>query len=143
MMSLKKLQLSGAVSLAAMLVASSASAQSVSAEQIEKLQSQIQALQRELQTMKRKVDTPPGVVKAPPPPPTAEVRMSPGIRPSICTPDGLNCIAFTSRLHFDVGGYDYSPNSASTVPQHLDSGWNARRARIGVLGTSWAIGPTR
>ena len=61
--------------------------------------------------------------------------MSPGNRPSICTPDGLNCIAFTSRLHFDAGGYGYDPNTASTVPQHLDLGLNARRARIGVLGT--------
>ena len=58
--------------------------------------------------------------------------------------DNLNCIALTSRLHFDVGGYDYRPNARFdvhnptidwTVPQNLDSGVNARRARIGVIGT--------
>src|SRR6202022_1578532 len=58
----------------------------------------------------------------------------PGNRPTICTADNLNCIAITSRVHFDVGGYNYRPNSAATSPQHLDDGVNVRRARIGVLG---------
>ena len=59
--------------------------------------------------------------------------------------DNLNCIALTSRLHLDVGGYDYRPDigygppgfhpAFYTVPQNLDSGINARRARIGVIGT--------
>jgi hypothetical protein len=85
--------------------------------------------------------------------------MTPSNRPSVCaiegipevwtktgTPyiDNLNCIAITSRLHVDVGGYDYRPNigygltthpAFYTVPQNLDSGINARRARIGVIGT--------
>jgi phosphate-selective porin OprO/OprP len=61
--------------------------------------------------------------------------MSAGFRPAICSTDGLNCIAITSRLHFDVGGYDYRPNTTATSPQHLDDGVNARRARLGVLGT--------
>jgi phosphate-selective porin OprO/OprP len=38
-------------------------------------------------------------------------------------------------LHVDVGGYRYRPDSAAAVPQRLDSGINARRARIGILGT--------
>jgi len=58
----------------------------------------------------------------------------PNNRPTICTADDQNCIAITSRLHFDVGGYDYRPNTAATSPQHLDDGFNARRARIGVIG---------
>src|SRR5260370_5635097 len=58
----------------------------------------------------------------------------PNNRPTICTADDQNCIAITSRLHFDAGGYDYRPNSAVTVPQRLDDGFNARRARIGVIG---------
>ena len=58
----------------------------------------------------------------------------PGNRPTICTADGLNCIAITGRIHFDGGGYDYHPNTAATVPQRLDDGVNVRRARIGVLG---------
>ncbi len=58
----------------------------------------------------------------------------PNNRPTICTADNENCISLTSRVHFDVGGYDYRPNTASTSPQKLDSGENLRRARIGVLG---------
>src|SRR5438874_7047940 len=67
------------------------------------------------------------------PPPEATVKM-PGNRPTICTADGLNCVAITGRLHFDGGGYDYHPNTAATVPQRLDNGVNARRARIGLVG---------
>src|SRR4029077_13925500 len=44
----------------------------------------------------------------------------PGNRPTICTADNLNCIAITSRVHFDAGGYNYRPNTAATVPQRLD-----------------------
>lgn len=61
----------------------------------------------------------------------------PNNRPTICTADQQNCVAITSRLHFDVGGYDYHPNTGATVPQRLDDGFNARRARIGVLGKFW------
>jgi phosphate-selective porin OprO/OprP len=64
----------------------------------------------------------------------AYVKM-PGNRPTICTDDNQNCIAITSRLHFDAGGYDYRPNTALTSPQTAQNGVNARRARIGVLGT--------
>jgi prefoldin subunit 5 len=46
-----------AVGLATVLASGSASAQSVTTEQIDKLQAQIQALQRELQSMKKKADT--------------------------------------------------------------------------------------
>ena len=45
-----------------------------------------------------------------------------------------NCVALTGRIHFDGGGYDYHPSTAATVPQRLDNGVNARRARIGVVG---------
>ena len=58
----------------------------------------------------------------------------PNNRPTICTADEQNCVAITSRIHWDVGGYDYHPNSAATSPQKLDSGENLRRARIGVIG---------
>jgi phosphate-selective porin OprO/OprP len=58
----------------------------------------------------------------------------PGNRPTICTADGSSCIAITGRIHLDAGGYDYHPNSAATVPQRLDNGVNARRARIGLTG---------
>src|SRR3984893_14291095 len=58
----------------------------------------------------------------------------PNNRPTICTADDQNCISITSRVHFDVGGYDYHPNSAATVPQRLDDGVNVSVPRIGVLG---------
>jgi phosphate-selective porin OprO and OprP len=58
----------------------------------------------------------------------------PNNRPTICTADEQNCVALTSRIHFDSGGYDYHPNTAATDPQRLDDGVNLRRARIGVLG---------
>ncbi len=58
----------------------------------------------------------------------------PNNRPTICTADGQNCVSISGRLHYDVGGYDYHPNTASTSPQRLDSGQNVRRARIGIQG---------
>src|SRR3984893_5121704 len=72
-------------------------------------------------------------VKGPVAPYDAVVKM-PNNRPTICTADDQNCVAITSRLHFDGGGYDYRPNTAATVPQRLDDGVNLRRARIGVIG---------
>ena len=66
--------------------------------------------------------------------PSDVVVSMPGNRPTICTADNLNCIAITSRVHFDVGGYNYRPNTAATTPQRLDDGVNVRRARIGVIG---------
>jgi hypothetical protein len=66
--------------------------------------------------------------------PSGVVVTMPGNRPTICTADNLNCISITSRLHFDVGAYDYRPDTAATNPQRLDDGINARRARIGVIG---------
>jgi phosphate-selective porin OprO/OprP len=66
--------------------------------------------------------------------PSGVVVTMPGNRPTICTADNLNCIAITSRVHFDVGGYNYRPNTAATLPQRLDDGANVRRARIGVIG---------
>jgi phosphate-selective porin OprO and OprP len=134
----------GTASLATVLAAGSAAAQSaeVRADQVDQLQAQITTLEREVQALKGKTTaaekayalaTP--LTKAPGPAPIPVVKMSPGNRPSICTPDNLNCIAITSRLHLDVGGYAYHPNTAATLPQNLDSGINARRARIGLLGT--------
>jgi phosphate-selective porin OprO and OprP len=137
-------QLSSAVSVAAVLAAGSANAQSsaVSAESFEQMKAQVKALEREVQALKGKGATaekaPARAIlatKAPAPPPAAIAKMSPNNRPSICTADNLNCIALTTRLHFDVGEYRYRPHTALTVPQFLDNGVNARRARIGVAGT--------
>jgi phosphate-selective porin OprO/OprP len=67
------------------------------------------------------------------PPLSGVIVTMPNNRPTICTADGANCVAITGRVHWDVGGYDYRPNTASTVPQKLDSE-NVRRARIGLAG---------
>lgn len=69
-----------------------------------------------------------------PAPASGVVVTMPNNRPTICTADQANCVAITSRVHWDVGGYNYRPNTAATVPQKLDSGENVRRARIGVTG---------
>jgi len=66
--------------------------------------------------------------------PSGVVVTMPNNRPTICTADEQNCVAITSRVHWDVGGYNYRPNTAATTPQQLDSGENIRRARIGIVG---------
>ncbi|MDH6258222.1 OprO/OprP family phosphate-selective porin [Bradyrhizobium sp. BR13661] len=66
--------------------------------------------------------------------PSGIVVTMPNNRPTICTADEQNCVAITSRVHWDVGGYSYRPDTAATVPQKLDSGENVRRARIGIVG---------
>ena len=49
--------------------------------------------------------------------------------------DGRNAIFLTGRLHFDVADYlDYKPGSRFAAVQDLNSGVNARRARLGVVG---------
>ena len=49
--------------------------------------------------------------------------------------DGRNAVFLTGRLHFDIGDYlDYKPGSKFAAVQDLNSGTNARRARLGVVG---------
>ncbi|MBR0718844.1 porin [Bradyrhizobium liaoningense] len=75
--------------------------------------------------------------------PAGVVVTMPNNRPTICTADEQNCVAFTGRIHFDGGGYDYHPNTPATVPQRLDDGTNLRRARIGITGkflSDWNFG---
>jgi phosphate-selective porin OprO and OprP len=117
-----------------MLAAGSASAEttSVSVEQLDELRAQIKALQQEVRALKGEVnrvkkakaaETDRVTAASHPLPSTrtmelaalAVAKMSPSNRPSICTSDNLNCIALTSRLHFDVGGYDYRPDSRFTT----------------------------
>ena len=66
--------------------------------------------------------------------PSGVVVTMPNNRPTICTADEQNCVAITSRVHWDVGGYDFIPTRRRPSPQKLDSGENVRRARIGVIG---------
>jgi phosphate-selective porin OprO and OprP len=110
-------------------------------QKLDKLQKQTAANTAAAASANAKADTKVGVananaaypLKGPVAPSDVVVKM-PGNRPTFCTADDRNCIAITSRLHFDGGGYDYHPNTPATVPQRLDNGVNVRRARIGVIG---------
>src|SRR5258707_7751218 len=76
---------------------------------------------------------PPGL----PPAPAAGVHVleTGPARFGIESADGRNAIFLTGRLHFDVGDYlDYKPGSKFAAVQDLNSGVNARRARLGVVG---------
>src|SRR6202163_4448310 len=110
-------------------------------QKLDKIQRQTAANTAAAATANAKVDAKVSVananaaypVKGPVAPSDAVVTM-PNNRPTICTADDRNCIAITSRVHFDAGGYNYRPNTAATSPQRLDDGVNVRRARIGVIG---------
>jgi phosphate-selective porin OprO and OprP len=155
-MSIAKLTTTAAISLMGVLVASQASAQSAGADaeiaalkqqlrlmeqKLDKLQKQTAANTAAAATANAKADAKVNVanakaaypIKGPIAPSGAVVTM-PGNRPTICTDDGQNCVAITSRVHFDAGGYNYRPKTAATTPQRLDDGVNLRRARIGVIG---------
>src|ERR1700722_20175342 len=43
--------------------------------------------------------------------PSGVIVTMPNNRPTICTADNENCVSITSRIHWDVGGYDYHPNT--------------------------------
>src|SRR3984957_3216895 len=155
-MSIAKLTTTAAISLVGVLVTSQAGAESAGADaEIAALKQQLRLMEQKLDALQKqtsantaaaakanaKADARVPVtsanaaipVKAAVAPSDVVVTM-PGNRPTICTADNLNCIAITSRVHFDVGGYDYRPNTAATSPQRLDDGVNVRRARIGVIG---------
>jgi phosphate-selective porin OprO/OprP len=69
------------------------------------------------------------------PPPGPHVVQTGGNRFGLESADGRNSIYLTGRLHFDVGDYlDYNPQSRAAAVQNLNSGVNARRARLGVTG---------
>ena len=155
-MSKAQLIAAAAISLIGALATSQARAQSAGADaEIAALKQQLRLMEQKLDKIQRqtaantaaaatanaKVDAKVSVananaaypVKGPAAASDVVVKM-PNNRPTICTADDQNCIAITSRVHFDAGGYDYHPNSAATVPQRLDDGVNVRRARIGVIG---------
>ena len=155
-MSKTQLTVVAAISLIGALATSQARAQSASTDaEIAALKQQLRLMEQKLDKLQKqtaantaaaarasaKADTKISVansnaaypVKGPVAPSDAVVKM-PNNRPTICTADDQNCVAITSRLHFDGGGYDYHPNTAATVPQRLDDGVNVRRARIGVIG---------
>jgi phosphate-selective porin OprO/OprP len=156
-MSKAQLTTAAAISLIGALVASQARAQSAGPDaEIAALKQQLRLMEQKLDKLQKqtaantaaaasanaKAETKVSVanasaaypVKGPVVAPSDVVVKMPNNRPTICTADDRNCIAITSRLHFDGGGYDYHPNTPASVPQRLDNGVNVRRARIGVIG---------
>ena len=143
-------KLFGAIGLIGALASGSAHAQSANDDQISILKQQLRALEKKLDNVQKQTDT---VQKQ-----TASVKQSfananaaypakkavpfldatlkmPGNRPTFCTSDGNNCIAITGRLHLDTAAYSYNPGSTATAPQSANDGINARRARLGLIGT--------
>jgi len=127
----------GAIALVGAVSTAQASGQTVTPEQVEDLQKQISVLEKKLESVQKNtfLNASAGYMptKGTFAPPDVLVTMK-GNSPRFCTADGFNCVGITGRLHFDVGGYNYTPNSAATVPQDLQDGVNARRARIGIVG---------
>jgi phosphate-selective porin OprO and OprP len=134
--------LCGVLALAAPVRAQSASALN---SQIQALQDQVRRLTQQLQTIQSQVQQTQQTqaqtqhtveqMKTAPAASSGEalVTMKNG-RPTISSADGQNTLGITGRLHFDAAAYDFQPNSRGTTPQNLNSGVNARRARIGVTG---------
>jgi phosphate-selective porin OprO and OprP len=156
-MSKARLGTATAIGLIGAMVASQAHAQSAGGNdaEIAALKQQLRLMEQKLDKLQRqtaanttaaananaKVDAKVNVASANaaypvkgPVAPSGVVVTMPNNRPTICTADEQNCVAITGRVHWDVGGYDYRPNTAGTVPQKLDSGENLRRARIGLAG---------
>ncbi|MBV9826756.1 MAG: porin [Alphaproteobacteria bacterium] len=70
-----------------------------------------------------------------PPAPGPKVVQTAGNRFGLESADGRNSIYLTGRLHLDTGGYlDYHADSKYASVTDLNSGFNARRARLGVTG---------
>jgi phosphate-selective porin OprO/OprP len=139
LMSIRRKTIATALGLASAFGATPALAQAATAEQVENLQQQIRALEKKLEAVRQKTFLNASAAYIPTKggkfaPPDVLVSMK-GNRPSVCTADGFNCVGITGRLHFDVGGYSYSPNTAAATPRTLQGGVNARRARIGLVGT--------
>lgn len=81
------------------------------------------------------------IAMAPPPPPVEPAKPGPkvvqtsGNRFGVESADGRNSIYLTGRLHFDMGDYiDFGAQSNFASTQKLNSGVNARRARLGITG---------
>jgi phosphate-selective porin OprO/OprP len=123
------------------LLAPQAMAQAASSADLQALKDEVQQLQRKIDQLeaqqKQQQQTQPAqqtqvvVTKKTP----EVVENSSNHKLSIQSADGQYSIALTGRLHLDVGGYDdFRPDNTAVGTQKLSSGFNARRARIGVTG---------
>lgn len=141
-------RIGGAICVAALLATSAVQAQEAAPtkDQVRAMEAQLAALQRQVDQLKGRINhqerrsaaVAADIVATKGPAKKADdpiVIMTPGNRPGICTYDKFNCVYITSRLHFDAGVYNYTPSSALTPVQNPHNNINARRARIGLIGT--------
>jgi phosphate-selective porin OprO/OprP len=141
----------GAVVGATLVAAGPAAAQTATvSKQIDALQQQIQQLQQQLQSLQTEVKQSQDTAKqaqaqaaaataaasAPPPPPAGpHVTQTAGNHFGLASADGKNTVELTGRYQMDYGDYvNYEKDGPKTSPNDLNSGVNARRARIGVTG---------
>jgi phosphate-selective porin OprO/OprP len=104
------------------------------AAEVDAMQAQINAMQAQVAYMKRALE----IIQEKNPPnakPAPKVVQSASNKFSLESADGQYSAAITGRIHADVGDYvSYDAKSKSTSPGNLNSGFNLRRARIGVTG---------
>jgi phosphate-selective porin OprO/OprP len=132
--------LSGAAAAALALGAGGANAQTPTV-QIDQLQQQIQQLQQQLESLRTQVNTQAqqqqraAAAPVPATPPGPHAVQTAGNRFGVESADKQYSLYLTGRLHFDIGDYvNYHQDSSKTAPTSLESGANARRARLGVVG---------
>ena len=104
------------------------------AAEVDAMQAQINAMQAQVAYMKRQLEI--MEAKNPPnAPPAPKVVQSASNKFSLESADGQYSAAITGRIHADIGDYvNYDRKSAATSPSNLNSGFNLRRARIGITG---------
>ena len=101
--------------------------------QIDYLKQQLEAMSEKLQQMQVKQATETKAAAAKPPAP--KITQSATSKFAIESADGQYSVGLTGGLQGDVGYYPgFSAKNKSIGPQNLNSGFNARRARIGVTG---------
>jgi phosphate-selective porin OprO/OprP len=104
------------------------------AAEVEAMQTQLNAMQAQVAYMKRQIElmnekNPPSAKPAP------KITQSASNKFAIESADGQYTIGLTGRLHLDVGDYVNVNHKSQVVgPQNLNSGFNARRARLGITG---------
>ena len=144
----------GAVLGASLVAAGQANAQSAPvSKQIDALQQQIQSLQTQLQSLQTQVTQSQNDAKAAQSQAAAasaaaaqaaaapanngpHVTQTAGNHFGLSSADGRYSVELTGRYQFDAGTYfNYDKDGKGTSPNDLNSGVNARRARIGVTGT--------
>jgi phosphate-selective porin OprO/OprP len=157
-MRLKSVIMTGGLAGAAFVIAGHAAAESAGAPstnaQIRAQQAQIDYMKRQIQLMQDKLDQMQAATKATQQTvqataaaiaqPAPRVTESATHRLAIESADGQYSIGLTGRLHLDIGDYaNFDPKSKYVGPQDLNSGFDARRARIGVVGKvagDWTYG---